>query len=125
MDSLRYRSSIAERTSVELKKVQFMSEHIGETFEGRIVGVTSFGFFVELDAYHVSGLVHVNRLDDYYAFDERTLSLLGEHTGRQFRMGDRVEVEVTRADIARQQIDFELVELALPRRKGRGGNRRR
>ncbi len=101
----------AERASVELKKVQFMRERIGGRFSGRISAVTSFGFFVELDAYHVTGLVHLNRLDDdYYVFNEERLSLLGEHTGRRFRMGDRLEVEVVRADVARRQIDFELVE---------------
>lgn len=100
----------AERASIELKKVQLMSEHIGETFEGKIVGVASFGFFVEPDAYHLQGLVHVNRLeDDYYHFDANNLSLLGERTGRAFKLGDRVRVEVTRADIARRQIDFDLV----------------
>lgn len=100
----------AERASVELKKVQFMAERVGEEFDGRIVSVTSFGFFVELTPFHVSGLVHVNRLaDDYYHFDEDQLLLLGEHTGRTFRIGQPVRVVVTRADIARRQIDFELV----------------
>jgi len=100
----------AERASVELKKVQFMAERIGERYEGRIVSVTAFGFFVELDTYHVQGLVHVNRLDDdYYVFREEHRSLTGEHTGRAFRLGDVLEVEVARADIARRQIDFELV----------------
>jgi ribonuclease R len=102
----------AERASVELKKVQLMSEHIGERFEGKVVGVTAFGFFVEPDTYHVQGLVHVNRLeDDYYHFDSESLTLLGERTGRSFKLGDRVEVEVSRTDIARRQIDFDLVSV--------------
>lgn len=106
----------AERTSVELKKVQFMSRKIGERFQGRIVAVTGFGFFVELDRYHVSGLVHLNRLeDDYYLFDAERLSLLGERTGRQFRIGDAVTVDVARTDLPRRQIDFDLVD--EPRRK--------
>ncbi len=116
----------AERQSVELKKVQFMAERIGDVFEGRIVSVTVFGFFVELDAYHVNGLVHVNRLgDDYYAFTEDTLALVGEHTARQFRIGDRVTVEVSRADLARRQIDFDLVEVLTPRRGGGRASRKR
>lgn len=108
----------AERASVELKKVQLMSEHIGDHFEGKVVGVTAFGFFVEPDAYHLQGLVHVNRLeDDYYHFNAESLTLLGERTGRSFKLGDRVEVEVTRTDIARRQIDFDLVKVLG--RKGR------
>jgi ribonuclease R len=99
----------AERASVELKKVQFMAERIGEVYSGRIVGVNAFGFFVELSTYHVTGLVHVNRLeDDYYIFREDSLTLIGERTGRRFRLGDDVVVQVTRADIARREIDFDL-----------------
>jgi ribonuclease R len=120
----------AERASVELKKVQFMLERLGEEFDGRIVGVTAFGFFVEIDDVFVTGLVHVNRLeDDYYIFVEETLSLLGEHTGRAFKLGGRVRVVATHADIARRQIDFELVEEGDEgdpdaRRRRRGGRRR-
>jgi ribonuclease R len=119
----------AERASIELKKVQFMAERIGERFEGRIVSVTAFGFFVELNAYHVSGLVHVNRLeDDYYFFHEENLSLVGEHTARTFSIGDDVEIEVLKADIGRRQIDFELIASQAAKRpertrsdRGRGG----
>jgi len=122
----------AERASVELKKVQYMLERIGDEFDGRIVSVTAFGFFVEIDDVFVNGLVHVNRLeDDYYLFVEENLTLLGEHTGRTFKLGDRVRVVCTHADIGKRQIDFELVgeegsaddEDERPRR--RGGRRRR
>jgi ribonuclease R len=100
----------AERDSVELKKVEFMERHLGEAFPGTISGVTSFGFFVLLDAFFVEGLVHVNRLeDDYYQFREEEYALVGDRRGRRFRLGDRVEVQVSRTDKEERQIDFVLV----------------
>lgn len=100
----------AERESVDLKKVEFMERHIGKKFEGIISSVTSFGFFVELDN-SVEGLVRVSSLtDDYYQFIEKQLALLGEHTKKMYKIGDRVTVEVSRVNTIERQIDFELVE---------------
>lgn len=98
----------AERYSVDMKKVEFMERHIGGVFSGFISGVTAYGFYAELDN-TVEGLVHVSTLtDDYYRFDEEHLSLIGQHTGRTFRLGDPVKVRVLRADRATRQIDMEL-----------------
>jgi len=100
----------AERESVDLKKVEFMERHLGENFEGIISSVTSFGFFVELDN-SVEGLVRVSSLtDDYYQFVEKQLALLGEHTKKMYKIGDRVTVQVARVNTIERQIDFELVE---------------
>ena len=97
----------AERASVAMKKVEFMERHLGEEFSGRISGVAAFGFFVTLDDFFVEGLVHVSGLqDDYYHFDERTYTLVGERQGRRFRLGDPVEVLVARVDKEARQIDF-------------------
>jgi len=97
----------AERASVAMKKVEFMERHLGEEFSGRISGVAAFGFFVTLDDFFVEGLVHVSGLqDDYYHFDERTYTLVGERRGRRFRLGDPVDVLVARVDKEARQIDF-------------------
>lgn len=100
----------AERDSVALKKVEFMERHLGEEFDGRISGVTAFGFFVTLDAYFVDGLVHVNTLhDDFYRFQEGTYALMGDRGHRQYRLGDRVRVQVVRVDKEARHVDFLLV----------------
>ncbi len=105
----------AERDSVEMKKIEFMRRHLGDDFEGTIAGVTSFGFFVLLDDFFVEGLVHVSTLDDdYYRFLEEAYTLVGERRKRRFRLGDRVRVQVVRADKEERQIDFKLLEV-LPR----------
>ncbi len=105
----------AEREAVDLKKVQFMGEKIGEIFNGVISGVTSFGFFVELEEYFVEGLVHISSLvDDYYIYIEREHSLIGEHTKKKYRVGNKVIVRIERVDMERRQIDLALIEDNLP-----------
>ncbi|HHY59354.1 MAG TPA: ribonuclease R [Clostridia bacterium] len=100
----------AERESVDLKMAEYMERHLGQVFEGMISGVTSFGFFVELEN-GVEGLVHVSTLtDDYYVFREKQLALLGQHTRKMYRLGDRVTVQVVKVNTEERQIDFELVE---------------
>ncbi len=99
----------AERDSVALKKAEFMDRHIGEDFTGTVSGVTAFGFFVLLDEYFVEGLVHVNSLmDDYYLLREEEYSLVGERTGRRFRLGDPLRVQVSRVNRLERKIDFVL-----------------
>lgn len=101
----------AERDSVDLKKVEFMERHVGDEFDGKISGVTSFGFFVRLDAYFVEGLVHVHDLDDdYYEFREDRYALVGRNTGRRFRLADPVRVKVVGVNKERREIDFELID---------------
>jgi ribonuclease R len=118
LEAVAERSSIrervadeAERESVELKKIEYMEGHLGDRFHGTVSGVTSFGFFVLLDEVFVEGLVHVNALhDDYYDFREEAYALVGNRTGRRFRLGDRVQVDVARADREQRHIDFILAE---------------
>lgn len=100
----------AERECLDLKKAEYMEQRIGETFEGVISSVLSFGFFVELPN-TVEGLVHVSSLtDDYYTFWEKEMVLFGQHTKKTFRIGDKVRVQVVRVDVDQRNIDFELVE---------------
>jgi ribonuclease R len=105
----------AEREMVELKKCQYMLGHIGERFDGYVSGVVAYGFFVELEELFVEGLVRLSDIpEDYFVFDEQTHSLIGDRSGKRFRLGDKVRVEVADVDIARRQIDF-----ILPRRRRR------
>jgi ribonuclease R len=99
----------AERDSIDLKKVEFMTRHVGELFDGTVSGVTSFGLFVLLDAYFVEGLIHMSSLeDDYYVFLEDQFALVGEHRRRRFRLGDRLRVRVESVDMERRRVDFAL-----------------
>ncbi|RMH18674.1 MAG: RNB domain-containing ribonuclease, partial [Gemmatimonadetes bacterium] len=101
----------AERESVAMKKVEYMERHLGETLSGVISDVRSFGFFVLLDDAFVEGLVHVNQLhDDYYVYQDRNHTLVGERTRRRFRLGDRVRVTVARVDRQERRIDFVLAD---------------
>jgi ribonuclease R len=101
----------AERDLIDLKKVQFMADKIGDEYEAFISGVNSFGFFVELSEIFVEGLVHVSSLkDDYYTFYEKEHMLIGDHKKQKFRLGDMVSVRLVKADIDRKEIDFELIE---------------
>jgi ribonuclease R len=107
----------AERDSVALKKAEFMEGHLGEVFPGTVSGVTTFGVFVLLDDFFVDGLIHVNSLlDDYYVLREEEYALVGERTGRRFRLGDQVEVQVARVDRLERRIDFALPEDPSPSR---------
>lgn len=100
----------AERDSIDLKKVQFMERHLGEEFDGRISGVTSFGVFVRLDRWFVEGLVHMHELDDdYYEFHEDKYALLGRNTGKRYQLADPIRVRIAAVDRDRRQIDFQLV----------------
>ncbi len=103
------RSVEAERDTESLKKAQFMLDKIGEEFEGIISSVTNFGLFIELEN-TIEGLVHVSLMtDDYYRFDDRQMMMIGEHTGKQFRLGDEVTVKVVSVKPEESAIDFELV----------------
>ncbi len=100
----------AERASVALKKVEYMERHLGDEFHGRISGVAAFGFFVTLEEVFVEGLVHVSGMtDDYYRFEERQHTLVGERGGQRFRLGDRVLVQVARVDKEARHIDFAVL----------------
>ena len=103
------RADEAERETDKLKKVEYMSERIGEVFEGVISGVTEWGFYVELPN-TVEGLVHVTTLvDDYFHYNESTYELVGEVTNIRYKLGQRVHVMVTGTDRILRTIDFRVV----------------
>lgn len=100
----------AESDLEGLKKTEFMRDHTGSVFHGLITGVQSYGFFVEIEELLVEGLVHVSSLkDDWYEYRSRQQKLVGRKNRRQFRLGDRVEVQVKSVDYYRQQIDLVAV----------------
>lgn len=104
------RAEEAERDLVDMKKARYMHQFIGEEFIARISSVQSFGFFVELDN-TVEGLVHISSItDDYYEFNDRSYTLTGRHSGRIFKIGDQVRVQLVRVDIDDAKIDFELID---------------
>lgn len=101
----------AERDSIDLKKVEYMERHIGDSFDGTISGVTSFGIFVLLDEVFIEGLVRVSSIeDDYYVHLEEQYALVGERTRRRFQLGGRVRVRVADTDREERNIDFRLLD---------------
>jgi len=122
----------AERAMLDLKKVEFMLGHLLEPEPGTIVGIMKLGFFVELDAYPIEGLVRADSLeDDRYEYVEEERALKGMRTRQRFRLGDRVEVEAIDASLQRREIDFQLLKRLgsgepdrivekRPRRPGKG-----
>jgi len=105
------RADEAQREVDERYRAAWMEQHVGGEFAGTISGVTSFGLFVELDESKVNGLVHVTQLpNDFYHFDPIRKTLTGERRGREYRLGDRVEIVVLKASVEDRRIDFRLVE---------------
>lgn len=100
----------AEADLEGLKKAEFMQQHTGKIFHGLITGVQSYGFFVEIEELLVEGLVHVSSLkDDWYEYRSRQQKLVGRKNRKQYKLGDRVEVQVKSVDYYRQQIDLVAV----------------
>lgn len=108
----------AERATDALKKAEFMVQHIGEEYEGIISSVAGFGMFVELEN-TIEGMVHnTNLTDDYYRFDDRSMSLIGERTAKVFKIGDKVKVKVLDVNVDERMIDFSIVGMT-PRETSR------
>jgi len=100
----------AEWASIKYKQVEFLSEKIGEIFDGVISGVTEWGLYVELVDCKCEGMVSMRDLtDDFYDYDEDNYRLVAKRSGRQIQLGDEVRVEVARANLARRQLDFFLL----------------
>ncbi|XOV83604.1 MAG: ribonuclease R [bacterium] len=103
-------------------KCDYLSDRVGETFTGVIAGVTEFGLFVDLDTYYVQGLLHISNLgSDYFNFDARAFALVGERSGRKFRLGDRLEVIINDIDPPQGRIDLSLPGMVSGRGKKTSG----
>lgn len=104
------RADEAERETIRLKKAEYMSRHLWEEYEGVISGVTGWGLYVELPN-TVEGLVHVSSLQgDYFEYNENAYEMVGQRTGKTYRLGQTVRVQVVKADRTTRTVDFELAE---------------
>ncbi len=101
----------AERASVKYKQVEFMSERLGQVYDGVISGVTEWGLYVELNENKCEGMIPIRDLDDdYYEFDEKNYCLRGRRKRRTYSLGDAITVKVARANLEKKQLDFALAE---------------
>ncbi len=101
----------AERDSIKLKQVEFISERIGEAFEGVISGVTDKGLFIMIKEYYCEGMLAIRDLDDdYYVYDQQRHSLVGRRRGRVYQLGGEIRVRAVRTDFEQRTIDFELAK---------------
>jgi ribonuclease R len=119
------RADAAERELVEWKKMKFMSDRVGEDFDGLIVSITKYGIFVELTDLFVEGLIPLNTLyDDRYTYHETTRQIIGQRSRKTYSLGDRVRVVLDRIDRVERKLQFALVE-ERPTPAQRGRKRRR
>ena len=104
------RAEEAERDVIKLKEIEYMSEHIGEEYDGVVSGVTSSFIFVELEN-TVEGAVSVAYMyDDYYFFDEEQYAMVGEKTGKKYQLGDKVRIKTLSCDKIKKNIDFSIID---------------
>ena len=105
----------AERSSIKYKQVEYLGERLGEVYEGVISGVTEWGLYVELNENKCEGLVPIRDLeDDFYELDEKNYCLIGRRKKMRYRLGDPITIQVARADLAKKQLDFALVDKDHP-----------
>ena len=101
----------AERASIKYKQVEYMTERLGQTYDGVISGVTEWGLYVELNENKCEGMIPIRDLDDdYYEFDEKNYCLRGRRKKRTYSLGDAITIKVARANLEKKQLDFALIE---------------
>ena len=101
----------AERASVKYKQVEFMSERIGNVYDGVISGVTEWGLYVEINENKCEGMIPIRDLDnDYYEFDEKNYCLIGRRHHQKYSLGDPIRIKVAKTNLAKKQLDFALAE---------------
>ncbi len=108
---MEQRAVDAERASIKFKQVEFMKDKVGQSFDGVISGVTSYGIFVEIIENKCEGLVSIHELnDDFYEYDEDNYQLRGRHHGNIYQLGDNVKIQLVKANLVKKQLDFILAE---------------
>jgi ribonuclease R len=101
----------AEWASVKYKQVEFLADKIGEKFDGVISGVTEWGLYIELLDSKCEGMISLKEFyGDFYEYDEENYCINGKRTGKKFQLGDQVRIKIARANLAKRQLDFLLVE---------------
>ncbi|MCI6550871.1 MAG: S1 RNA-binding domain-containing protein, partial [Prevotella sp.] len=94
---------------IKYKMVEFMGEHVGETYDAHISGITSYGIYCEIDENHCEGMVPMRDLDDdYYDFDERNFRLVGRRRHSIYSLGDPIRIQVAKANLEKKQLDFTI-----------------
>jgi len=107
---MEQRAAEAERSSIKYKQVEFLKDKIGVEYDGVISGVAEWGIYVELEENKCEGLVPVRDMtDDYYVFDEENYCIIGRHTKKKYQMGDKIRVELTKANLSKKQLTFKLI----------------
>jgi ribonuclease R len=102
------RAANAERASVKYKQVEFMQEHVGESYPGVISGITDWGIYVELDN-KIEGMIPIRELDDdFYIFDEKNYALVGRHKNKKYQLGDDIKIKIWRTNLEKKQLDFRI-----------------
>lgn len=105
------RADEASRSVVSWLKCHYMEQHIGEEFDGTITAVTDFGLFITLSALYVEGMLHISQLgEDYFVHDAISQTLVGQHHGQRFSLGDQLRIKVTAVHLEERKIDFSLVK---------------
>jgi ribonuclease R len=105
------RAAEAERMSVKLKQAEFMLDKVGQKFDAVISGVSKWGIFAEITGNKCEGMIRLRDLeDDYYYLDEENYQIIGQRYGNRYKLGDKLKIRVKRIDLARKQMDFELVD---------------
>ena len=113
--SMEQLAANAERASIKYKQVEYLGERLGNVYDGIISGVTEWGLYVELDENKCEGLVPIRDLEnDYYEFDEKNYCLIGRNSGKRYQLGDKVTIQIARADLTKKQMDFVLVDEENP-----------
>lgn len=101
----------AERASIKYKQVQYLQDKIGNEYDGVISGVTEWGIFVEIEENHCEGMIRLRDMrDDMYYYDEDNYCIVGKRLKQKFTLGDKVRIQVKRADLVKKQLDFVLIE---------------
>ena len=107
---MEQKATQAERASSKYKQIEYLSDYVGEVFDGIISGVTEWGIFVELKDNHCEGMVRISDMKgDFYEFYEKDLSVVGRRTGRRFTFGDDVKVRIKKTNMHKRTADFSLI----------------
>jgi len=108
---MEQKAAMAERASIKYKQVEFMQDKLGQIFDGVISGITEWGMYVEIVENKIEGMVSLREMDDdFYVFHEKEYSIIGQSHGNKFTIGDKVKIQIARANLKRKQLDFILVE---------------
>ena len=105
----------AERASIKYKQAEYLSERLGQVYDGVISGVTEWGIYVEINENKCEGMVPIRDFeDDYYEFDEKNYCLIGRRKRRVYTLGDPIKIQVARVNMEKKLIDFALAEENTP-----------